>query len=50
MPQASCFTAGPAKAPLKPATSSHLRIFASPRSILRTTLTVGNEGEGMGGR
>lgn len=50
MPQASCSMAGPAKAPLKPATSSRLRSFASPRSILRTTLTVGNEGEGMGGQ
>lgn len=46
-PRASCSMAGPGKAPLKLATSSHLRIFASPRSILRTILTVGSEGEGM---
>lgn len=48
MPQASCSTAGPARAPSKRATSSHLRTFASPRSILQTILTAGNEGEGAG--
>ena len=48
MPQVSCFMAGPGKAPLKHATSSHLRTFASPRSILQTILTAGNEGEGAG--
>lgn len=46
MPPTSCFMAGPGKAPLKPATSSHLRTSASPRSISQTTLTVGSEGEG----
>lgn len=45
MPQASCSMAGPVKAPLKCATSSHLRTFASPRNISQTILTVGREGE-----
>lgn len=44
MLRASCFTAGPGKAPLKLATSSHLRTSASPRSIWQTILIVGNEG------
>lgn len=50
MPRASCFTAGPGKAPSKLATSSHLRTSASPRSISPTILTVGNEGEGVEAR
>lgn len=47
MPQASCSMAGPGKVPLKPAISSHLRTFESPRSIWQTILTVGNGGEGV---
>lgn len=41
---------GPGKGPLKPDTSSHLKISASHRSISQTILTVGNEGEGDEGK
>ena len=47
MPRLSCSMAGAGKVPLKPATSSRLRTFVSPKSIWQTILTVGNGGEGL---